>query len=134
MDKKELRDRINHVDTLLGSRTIAFLIGNGFVMTAFSNSSNTFDNNTLCFLGLTIALIWFFKGWQTRQSITGLHLLFITNFPDDEINQTVFKKVWWKRKFFGTVLGTTELMSFWLPFTILLAWAVVSLNIWFING
>ncbi len=134
MDKKELRDRINHVDTLLGSRTVAFLIGNGFVMTAFSNSSNIFDKYTLSILGLIIALIWLFIGWQTRQSITSLHLLFVSKFPEDEINQTVFKKVWWKRKYVGTSLGTTELISFWLPFTIFITWGIVNLNTWIING
>ena len=66
MDKKELRTRITQEDTLLGSRTEAFLLGSGFLMTALGISDVDFEKSAIGVLGLFISLIWFLVGWQSR--------------------------------------------------------------------
>jgi hypothetical protein len=104
MDKKELRTRITQEDTLLGSRTEAFLLGSGFLMTALGISDVDFEKSAIGVLGLFISLIWFLVGWQSRQAITSLHNLYHREFPDDEINRAVFSKSCGGEKSWGRLL------------------------------
>lgn len=128
MDKRELRKRITEEDALLGNRTISFLLGCGFLMAALGISSVDFEKYVIGALGICVSLIWLSIAWQTRQAITALHNLYEEHFPDDEINQAVFSEIMWKRKIVGTIFGPTELVSFWLPLALLIAWVSVNLN------
>ena len=123
--KKELRDRINHVDSLLGSRTIAFLIVNGFLMSALGTSDIGLGKIGAALLGLLITGIWLFIGVQTRRSITRLHVKFTQEFPDDEVNKVAFSGLFWRHKGIGEWIGPTELLAVWLPSVVFVAWALI---------
>jgi hypothetical protein len=123
--KKELRDRINHVDTLLGNRTIAFLIVNGFLMSAAGTENIGLGKIGIALLGLLLTAIWFFIGFQTRRSITRLHLKFAQEFPDDEVNKVAFSGLFWRHKGVGEWIGPTELLAVWLPSVVFVAWALI---------
>ena len=134
MDKKELRERVTQEDALLGTRTIAFLLGNGFLMAALGISDVDFEKYSMGGLGVFISFIWLSIGWQTRQAITVLHNLYHKEFPDDEINKAVFSKIMWQKKIVGTIFGPTELMTFWLPMVVLCTWLSLNYNMHFSMG
>ena len=124
--KKEYRDRINHSDILLGGRTTAFLIGNGFLMTALGTDVGVEDpsryQTEIARLGLMISGVWFLIGFQTRRSITKLHCRFRKEFPDDQVNNIVFSSLLWRHEGLGQWLGPTELLALWLPIFVFFAW------------
>lgn len=131
IDKKELRDRITQEDNLLGSRSITFLLGNGFLMAAHGISDIDFEKYSIAALGVLVTIIWLSIARQTRDAITVLHNLYHKEFPDDEINNAVFSKILWKRKLVGTVFGPTELMTFWLPISVFIAWMFINVSMHF---
>ncbi|MCK8515735.1 hypothetical protein M0534_05260 [Methylonatrum kenyense] len=131
MDKKSLRERITEEDTLLSSRTLAFLLANGFLIAALGISGVEFERKAIGILGISLTIIWFCIGWQVRRAITALHEIYHENFPDDEVNRAVFSRIFWKRKLLGTVLGPTELITAWLPLVVLLVWLSINANMHF---
>ena len=131
MEPNDIRERTNQEDTLLGNRTTAFLLGNGFLMAAFGITGDTFEKHVMAALGVGISLIWLLVAWQSRQAITALHEIFLNHYPNDKINTLIFERILWKRKVVMTAFGPTELMAFWLPGVVLAAWTVINVNLLF---
>lgn len=131
MIKENLRNQITHEDQLLGKRTTAFLIGNGFLMGALGIIDTSFEKHAIAALGLFASIIWLVISWQSRMVLAALHQAYDRKFPHDKIKKLIAKNTLWKRKWIGTMFGPTELMSFWLPFFILATWFSINLNLHF---
>ena len=58
MDHKSIRERTVEEDSLLGSRTTAFLIGNGFVLTALGSTQNMPYSWVIAVFGFLLSIVW----------------------------------------------------------------------------
>ncbi len=122
----ELRKRTTEEDSLLGARTAAFLLCNGFLMTARSVSNGTSAAFAISFLGFSIAIMWLITSAQSWKVITALHKKYHELFPNDPINALVFRNILWEHPKVRTIFGPTELISLWLPGLTIFTWIVLT--------
>lgn len=127
MNHKLIRQRTIEEDTLLGARTVAFLIGNGFVLTALGANSNLLYGGAIAIFGFALSILWMLTSIQSHRVIQSLHRLRLTIKETDPINDAVIQSTLWKPGYFSTLLGPTALISIWLPFMVVLLWAFINI-------
>jgi len=126
MDHKAIRQRTVEEDTLLGSRTTAFLIGNGFVLTALGSNKDMPYSWGIAIFGLILSLVWILTTVQSHRVIQSLHKLRLNLDTPDIINDAVSATTFWKPGYFRTLLGPTALIAIWLPFVVVVLWVFIN--------
>ncbi len=128
LNQDDLRRRIKTENTLLNSRTTIFLATNGLWLAAMG----WHDLGQLRWLiaptGLTLSVVWFICGRQSRNVINGLTGLYLTSFPDDPIEKMVRDALWshgWRSP--TDLLGWELPLAFTSCWSILLGWLAVPL-------
>lgn len=123
MNHEDIRKRTYEEDTILGSRTTAFLIGNGFVLTALGTMKGSEFDPAVTFFGLLLSVVWLLTTYQSYRSIQALHQLRLEIAETDAINDAISVATFWKR---AKLLGPTALVSIWLPMTVVVLWLFVN--------
>lgn len=126
MDHQSIRQRTVEEDTLLGSRTTAFLIGNGFVLTALGSNRDMEYSWAIAIFGLVLSLVWLLTTLQSHRVIQALHKMRLTLDQSDLINDRVADATFWKAGYFSTFFGPTALIAIWLPFVVLVLWLFIN--------
>lgn len=123
-----IRKRTVEEDTLLGSRTIAFLIGNGFVLTALSSSTVTTISYdwVISIFGLMLSIVWLLTVFQSYLVIQALHRSRYYINGIDEIFNITSSATFWKAGYLTTLLGPTALIAIWLPSIVILLWIFIN--------
>jgi hypothetical protein len=127
MDSDSIRKRTSEEDTLLGSRTTAFLIGNGFVLTALGSNPEPSYKAAIAIFGFIVSILWLLTTIQSYRVIQALHALRPTLDETDQINDTVISAILWKADSVKTLLGPTALIAIWLPSTVIGLWIMLNL-------
>ena len=127
INQTDLRKRTIEEDTLLGARTTAFLVSNGFLMTARGVTNNTGAEFAISILGFLIAILWLITSIQSWKVITALHNKYHSLFPNDAINKLVFENILWGESKLIKFLGPTELISLWLPALTIITWVALTI-------
>ena len=126
MDHKTIRQRTVEEDTLLGSRTTAFLIGNGFVLTALGSTQDMPYSWVVAVFGLLLSTVWLLTTIQSHRCIQVLHRLRLEVKEQDLVNETVAENTFWKAGYFSTLLGPTALIAIWLPIIVVTLWILIN--------
>ena len=126
MNHKAIRERTVEEDALLGSRTTAFLIGNGFVLTALGSSSEMAYAWVIAVFGFILSVVWILTTIQSYRVIQSLHKFRIDVDAQDSINNLVVSKTFWKAGYLSTLLGPTALIAIWLPLIVLALWIFIN--------
>ena len=126
MDCTSIRKRTVEEDTLLGSRTTAFLVSNGFVLTALGANPEPSYKMAIAIFGFLVSVLWLLTVLQSYRVIQALHNLRSSVDENDRINDTVSNAVLWKANHVMAFIGPTALVAIWLPCTVLGLWAAIN--------
>ncbi len=122
MNPIDIRKRTVEEDTLLGSRTGAFLIGNGFILTAFGANNEPQYQSVIAVFGIVISILWLLTSLQSYCVIHALH----KNNNGDAIENIVREATFWKTKLLKNWFGPTLLVAIWLPSLVTLLWVTIN--------
>ena len=126
------RERIEHEDGLLNSRTGIFLVPAGLLITALSVATTEPLKTLICAVGFLTACIWWVCVWQSWLVIRSLTKAYLKEVADNPVEVVV------KAALIGPgILRPTDLLARVLPAIFFLAWAaaaVVHAQLWYYSG